>query len=119
MDRHPVGPVGLVDQADGAITNSTGGAGLGMAGLGASEAQVAPGPFPQQWCPGEYWDPGWGNNWDWGRCHDNWQGPGGPGWGPNGAYGPGWGPGGPGPGWGRVDRLRLRPDLDGDLTSKS
>ena len=30
----------------------------------AADAQAQPGPFPQ-WCPGEYWDPGWGNNWDW------------------------------------------------------
>jgi hypothetical protein len=53
------------------------------------------------WCPGEFWDPGWGNNWDWNSCHD---GPGGPGWQPNGGPGPGpIGPngqpnGGPGPG---------------------
>ncbi|OMC49974.1 hypothetical protein A5744_02670 [Mycobacterium sp. IS-1264] len=44
--------------------------GLGLAGLGAAiEAQAQPGPFPQ-WCPGEFWDPGWGNNWDWNNCHD-------------------------------------------------
>jgi hypothetical protein len=101
--------------------------GLGLAGLGAAslaEAQPA-GPFPDyHWCPGEFYDPGWGNNWDWNRCHDDfyydgeprdqdhWHGygpwhpdgpgpwdhpgwgPGGPGWGPGG---PGWGP--PGPGW--------------------
>lgn len=37
--------------------------GLGLAGLGiATQAQAHPGPFPQ-WCPGEFWDPGWGNNW--------------------------------------------------------
>jgi hypothetical protein len=23
------------------------------------------------WCPGQFWDPGWGNNWDGGRCHDD------------------------------------------------
>lgn len=51
-------------------------AGLGLAGLGvATDAQAQPGPFPQ-WCPGDYWDPGWGDNWDGGRCHDNWRGPG-------------------------------------------
>jgi hypothetical protein len=100
--------------------------GLGLAGLGAAslaEAQPA-GPFPDyHWCPGEFYDPGWGNNWDWNRCHDDgyydgeprdgdhWHGPGGwpggpggPGWGPGGPGGPGWGPGGPGwgppgPGW--------------------
>jgi hypothetical protein len=47
-------------------------AGLGLAGLSvATEAQAEPGPFPQ-WCPGDFWDPGWGDNWDWGDCHDNW-----------------------------------------------
>ncbi|WP_155947474.1 hypothetical protein [Mycobacterium sp. MAC_080597_8934] len=47
--------------------------GLGLAGLGiATQAQAHPGPFPQ-WCPGEFWDPGWGNNWDWNNCHD-WRG---------------------------------------------
>ena len=89
-------------------------AGMGLAGLGvAADAQAQPGPFPQ-WCPGDFWDPGWGNNWEWGRCHDDgffdgeprdgghwhgygpWQG--GPGWenhGPGGPGGPGWGH----PGW--------------------
>src|ERR1700733_13705942 len=47
-------------------------AGLGLAGLAATDAQAQPGPFPP-WCPGDYWDQGWGNNWDWERCHDNWQ----------------------------------------------
>jgi hypothetical protein len=23
------------------------------------------------WCPGQFWDPGWGFNWDWGTCHDD------------------------------------------------
>src|SRR5580693_3209659 len=82
---------------------------LGLAGLGAAtDARAQPGPFPQ-WCPGDFWDPGWGDNWDWGDCHDNWRGPGanphpdphwGPGWGPGGPGGPGapgdhGGPGGP------------------------
>lgn len=65
-------------------------AGLGLAGLGlAADAQAQPGPLPQ-WCPGDFWDPGWGDNWDNGHCHDNWRGPG-----PNPYNGPG-GPGGPG-----------------------
>ena len=78
---------------------------LGLAGAGAAtEAQAQPGPFPQ-WCPGEFWDPGWGNNWDWGSCHDWHGGPGGwdrrPGWDNDHPGGPGWdhdhpGPGGPG-----------------------
>jgi hypothetical protein len=58
-------------------------AGLGLAGLAtAIEVQAQPGPLPT-WCPGDFWDPGWGDNWDWGGCHDNNR----PGW--------GHGPGGP------------------------
>ena len=35
-------------------------------------AQAQPAPLPDyHWCPGEYWDPGWGDNWEWGRCHDD------------------------------------------------
>jgi hypothetical protein len=50
--------------------------GLGLAGLGAaSVAEAYPGPMPDyHWCPGQFWDPGWGNNWDWGRCHDDFYG---------------------------------------------
>jgi len=45
-------------------------AGLGLAGLGAATAaQAQPGPFPQ-WCPGDFWDPGWGSNPDGFHCHD-------------------------------------------------
>nr|WP_081485337.1 hypothetical protein [Mycobacterium xenopi] len=48
-------------------------AGLGLAGLGAaSVAQARPGPLPDyHWCPGQFWDPGWGPNWDWDDCHDD------------------------------------------------
>jgi len=49
-------------------------AGLGLAGLGAAsivEAQPA-GPLPDyHWCPGQFFDPHWGPNWDAGRCHDD------------------------------------------------
>ena len=92
--------------------------GLGLAGLGAAslaEAQPA-GPLPDyHWCPGQFYDPGWGNNWDWNRCHDDfyydgeprdqghWHGPGG--WHPDGP-GPWDHPGGPG--W----------DPPGDLAGK-
>jgi hypothetical protein len=91
--------------------------GLGLAGVAAaSVAEAAPAaPFPDyHWCPGQFWDPGWGNNFDWGRCHDDyyfdgephdrdhWHGQGdwrddrgGPGW---DNRGPGWDNHG-GPGW--------------------
>src|ERR1700729_2393136 len=82
-------------------------AGLGLVGLGAAtDAHAQPGPFPQ-WCPGEFWDPGWGNNWDWNGCHD-WRG-GPPGYGAGGLD-PAWtgrgswvgpGPSRLGPGWTR------------------
>jgi hypothetical protein len=47
-------------------------AGLGLAGLGAAAvAEAQPAPLPDyHWCPGQFWDPGWGNNWEGGRCHD-------------------------------------------------
>src|ERR1700723_3134477 len=69
-------------------------AGLGLAGLGvAADAQAQPGPFPQ-WCPGDFWDPGWGDNWDGGQCHDNSRGYGDRGWpGDHGGYGDHGGPG--------------------------
>jgi hypothetical protein len=49
-------------------------AGFGLASLGvASLAEAAPGaPLPDyHWCPGQFFDPGWGHNWDQGRCHDD------------------------------------------------
>ena len=48
-------------------------AGFGLAGLtGATAAQAEPGPVPgYHWCPGDFWDPGWGFNWDAGTCHDD------------------------------------------------
>jgi hypothetical protein len=49
-------------------------AGLGMAGLGLASgtAQAEPSPLPlYHWCPGDFWDPGWGFNWDGGVCHDD------------------------------------------------
>lgn len=97
-------------------------AGLGLAGLGAAtEAQAQPGPFPEyHWCPGQPWNPGWGNNWEWNTCHDDfhrdidgynhdrdYRGPGPGGWnghgdgdGGNGGNGDGGGHGGGGGGGG-------------------
>jgi hypothetical protein len=48
--------------------------GLGLAGVGAaSVAEAMPmAPLPDyHWCPGQWFDPAWGNNWDGGRCHDD------------------------------------------------
>jgi hypothetical protein len=47
---------------------------LGLAGLaiGAGAAQAVVGPAPEyHWCPGDGFDPGWGQNWDPGVCHDD------------------------------------------------
>jgi hypothetical protein len=41
--------------------------GLGLAGLGAAavaEAEPIAPPPTYHWCPGEWWDPGWGDNWE-------------------------------------------------------
>jgi hypothetical protein len=49
-------------------------AGLGLTGVGvASVAEAMPtAPLPDyHWCPGQFFDPGWGHNWDMGRCHDD------------------------------------------------
>jgi hypothetical protein len=47
--------------------------GFGLVALGASAvAQAEPHFVPQyHWCPGDFWDPGWGNNWESGGCHDD------------------------------------------------
>ena len=112
-----------------AATIFAGATALGLGGAGAAIAQAQPAPVPNyHWCPGQWWDPDWGNNWEGGFCHDDlhrdvdgwdhsrdWRG--GPGWdrdrpgGPGGwDRGPGgWDrddhPGGPGgPGWGHPGR---------------
>jgi hypothetical protein len=48
-------------------------AGLGLASLGlTSIAEAQPAPFPEyHWCPGQPWNPIWGNNWGMDRCHDD------------------------------------------------
>jgi hypothetical protein len=66
--------------------------GLGLVGLGvASDAQAQIGPAPDyhysrdvgllpqdrryvpryHWCPGQFWRPEWGFNFDWNSCHDD------------------------------------------------
>jgi hypothetical protein len=45
---------------------------LGLGGAGAAVAQAQPAPFTEyHWCPGQWWDPGWGYNWDGNDCHDD------------------------------------------------
>jgi hypothetical protein len=47
-------------------------AGAAGFGLSAGIAQAEPAFVPTyHWCPGEYYDPGWGPNWDQGVCHDD------------------------------------------------
>jgi hypothetical protein len=48
-------------------------AGLGLAGLGpVAVAEAQPAPLPDyHWCPGQFWNPGWVNNWGGDRCHDD------------------------------------------------
>lgn len=68
---------------------ATGGLALAGLGLASGTAQADIGPMPvYHWCPGDNWDPGWGNNWDWGVCHDDWN-----------RYENGWGPPPPPPPW--------------------
>jgi hypothetical protein len=46
----------------------------GAASLGSSAgiAQAEPDFVPTyHWCPGQYYDPGWGPNWDQNVCHDD------------------------------------------------
>ena len=45
-----------------------------MAGLGLSlgTAGAVVGAMPEyHWCPGDNFDPGWGNNWEPNACHDD------------------------------------------------
>jgi hypothetical protein len=47
-------------------------AGAASVGLFAGTAQAEPGLIPDyHWCPGQYYDPGWGPNWDQNVCHDD------------------------------------------------
>ncbi|SIH92592.1 Secreted protein antigen [Mycobacteroides abscessus subsp. bolletii] len=52
--------------------------GIGVAGLTMPLATAQATPNPQigpapAWCPGDYWDPVWGNNWDVHGCHDSYR----------------------------------------------
>jgi hypothetical protein len=61
-------------RAIGIATTAVVSAGLGLAafGLATGTAGAQPVFAPEyQWCPGDFWDPGWGDNWDWGVCHDD------------------------------------------------
>jgi hypothetical protein len=51
----------------------SGGLGLAAWGLGDVVAEAMPmAPMPTyHWCPGDRWDPGWGNNWYGDGCHDD------------------------------------------------
>jgi hypothetical protein len=45
--------------------------GLGLAS-GTAQAEPGFGPVPlYHWCPGEFWHPEWGFNFDWNTCHDD------------------------------------------------
>jgi hypothetical protein len=49
--------------------------GVVLTGLNAAGgiARAEPVPVPMyHWCPGEFWFPGWGFNWEWSTCHDDW-----------------------------------------------
>lgn len=49
-------------------------AAIAAGGLGlATSANAAPAlPAPTyHWCPGEFWNPIWGFNWEGGECHDD------------------------------------------------
>lgn len=39
--------------------------------IGIAQAEPIPAPL-YHWCPGDFWDPFWGFNFDWYTCHDDW-----------------------------------------------
>jgi hypothetical protein len=52
---------------------AAGGIAMSALGLTLATAQAQPLPAPtnhHHWCPGDPWNNGWGNNWDWRNCHD-------------------------------------------------
>src|SRR5581483_9268299 len=56
--------------ASSAIASAAITAALGFTGLGGTALAQAQPPGPN-WCPGDFWDPSWGTNWDWNACHAN------------------------------------------------
>jgi hypothetical protein len=51
----------------------SGGIGLTGLGLASGTAQAEPHrPPAYHWCPGDFWNPDWGFNWEWLLCHDEW-----------------------------------------------
>jgi len=46
---------------------------LGLARVGGATVGAAQvGEFPSyHWCPGDFWRPEWGFNFDWNTCHDD------------------------------------------------
>ena len=49
--------------------------GIGATGLGLASGTAQAEPYrppTYQWCPGDFWDPHWGFNWEWLLCHDDW-----------------------------------------------
>jgi len=47
-------------------------AGAVGSGIASGTANAVVGPFPDyHWCPGDFWHPEWGFNWDWNVCHDD------------------------------------------------
>jgi hypothetical protein len=49
-----------------------GGLGTTTVGLASGIASADPHFAPDyHWCPGERWDPRWGDNWEWNGCHDD------------------------------------------------
>jgi hypothetical protein len=54
------------------ISGGVGLTGLGV-GIGIGTAGAEPAPVPMyHWCPGDFWDPLWGFNWEGSVCHDDW-----------------------------------------------